>query len=29
MQEMRMKAPNTAGRTAVYVFDVVLVEEVD
>lgn len=29
MQEMRMKAPKTAGRTAVYVFDVVLVEEVD
>jgi hypothetical protein len=30
MQEMRMKAPKTAGRTAVYVFDVVLVDwEVD
>ena len=29
MQEMRMKAPKTAGRTAVYMFDVVLVEEVD
>jgi hypothetical protein len=26
---MRMKAPKTAGRTAVYVFDVGLVEEVD
>jgi hypothetical protein len=30
MQEMRMKAPKTAGRTVVYVFDVVLVDwEVD
>jgi hypothetical protein len=26
---MRIKAPKTAGRTAVYMFDVVLVEEVD
>src|SRR4051812_23204745 len=29
MQEMKMKAPKTAGRTAMYMFDVVLVKEVD